>query len=635
MTRSAKLTFLENHLPSLSAGAYEISVTQTVRVDQEPHPASFATNRKIGIAAERTSLNPKAVHQVFPPDHSRGDHDTVLPHVILERSTLPWERSAEIGTDVPWLGLLVFHGAEAPETKPTTAGQLFLGSSTAPFFPSIEMEDFWQAESDPATVIDVPALLLRRIVPTVADLRLLSHVRKTHTEQALSQNTERAAVVANRLPMIDGLTTVHLVSLENRYEGGVFNFQGARDDETIRLISLKSWSFSCRKNGRSLTNILLGLSLSSGHTGQAGLCLPADEADTAAVSTKKANGYVLLPHRCAEGRERAAWYHGPLLPGQNTASDQHGAAAVHAAEDLYTSDAEFELLDVSYGAAWQLGRLTALRDKPFAQKLLAWKRKHAQRLHREGEAQMFANLFPESDQPNEFPELESWLKDLALLKSVPFGYLVPSAKMLPREALRLFWLDWQWVEALLDGAFSLGRVLPGQHANEPRDPIPSIRHRPITGFLLRSEAVAKWPELRFEMNGLSEGDATRLLRLDKLSNDTLLCLYDGPIQSLDIFQKPETLHFGLTLGSGEKSGFYKQLRHPETGAALSDDPADQAEATWRDGAPNRVMDTSKFAAVMADKLQKAGLHEGQGTWTSADTAMQMIQAEFRTRIIVA
>jgi hypothetical protein len=30
----------------------------------------------------------------FPPDGSLGEHSNVLPHIILNRSTLPWERPA-------------------------------------------------------------------------------------------------------------------------------------------------------------------------------------------------------------------------------------------------------------------------------------------------------------------------------------------------------------------------------------------------------------------------------------------------------------------------------------------------------------------------------------------------------------
>src|SRR5262245_19805440 len=58
------------------------------------------------------------------------------------------------------------------------------------------------------------------------------------------------------------------------------------------------------------------------------------------------------------------------------------------------------------------------------------------------------------------PELLSrWLGRLRLLKGVPFNYLIPDEGMLPPESIRFFYLDMNWVDALLDGAFSIGRNL--------------------------------------------------------------------------------------------------------------------------------------------------------------------------------
>ena len=55
--------------------------------------------------------------------------------------------------------------------------------------------------------------------------------------------------------------------------------------------------------------------------------------------------------------------------------------------------------------------------------------------------------------------LTKWLGKLALLTGVPFNYLVPDERMLPLESIRFFYLDPNWVAALSDGAFSIGRNL--------------------------------------------------------------------------------------------------------------------------------------------------------------------------------
>ncbi|HTF04001.1 MAG TPA: hypothetical protein VK826_08245, partial [Bacteroidia bacterium] len=61
--------------------------------------------------------------------------------------------------------------------------------------------------------------------------------------------------------------------------------------------------------------------------------------------------------------------------------------------------------------------------------------------------------------PNMPQPLTDWLSRLALLYGVPFNYLVPDEGMLPPESIRFFYLDINWVEALVDGAFSIGRNL--------------------------------------------------------------------------------------------------------------------------------------------------------------------------------
>ena len=56
-------------------------------------------------------------------------------------------------------------------------------------------------------------------------------------------------------------------------------------------------------------------------------------------------------------------------------------------------------------------------------------------------------------------QISKWLGRLRLLKGVPFNYLVPDERMLPPESIRFFYLDINWIDSLLDGAFSIGRNL--------------------------------------------------------------------------------------------------------------------------------------------------------------------------------
>ncbi|HEX4832096.1 MAG TPA: hypothetical protein VH478_13515 [Trebonia sp.] len=197
-------------------------------------------------------------------------------------------------------------------------------------------------------------------------------------------------------------------------------------------------------------------------------------------------------------------------------------------------------------------------------------------------------------------DLAAWLGRLLTLAGVPFGYLVPDEAMLPPESIRFFRLDEQWVTALLDGAFSLGRNLTAQAGGasasldgallgpvaasaraaaplrpraEVAPPGPADAGAPWTGFLLRSRIVTDYPGLGVNVYpaGATPADPQPALlpvrRLDRLGprGDTLLCLVHGEAYRVDVHQAPELLHYGIddyappaAAGQGPSAG--KKLR---------------------------------------------------------------------------
>ena len=114
-------------------------------------------------------------------------------------------------------------------------------------------------------------------------------------------------------------------------------------------------------------------------------------------------------------------------------------------------------------------------------------------------------------------DLRSWLVRLRLLEGVPFANLVADTELLPPESIRWFYLDRRWTDALVQGALSVGTVnsddrmqltaaVPrgtrrARQRGAQRAPDAGFargsaaRSRPISGFLLRSAAVAGWPGL--------------------------------------------------------------------------------------------------------------------------------------------
>ena len=303
---STKIKFIQYHKPSLEAGEYEIEVTQTIQhsnkiTEQNP----FATKQKFSVGGERFTLNPQDIHSVFPPAGSLGEHSNVLPHIILNRSTLPWERTINgSSTDITWLALLLFDENEKPEPQIINLKEL---NSDRAKFPTFELEAS-QHDDDRVTVIDLKRSLLEKILPTAEDLEYLAHVRQGTDINEKLVGDEFAVIIGNRLPNPQGTSIVHLVSLEKRYQNGQFDFQNAESNDLIRLVSLKSWSFACIEAKHTFKQLLMNLN-------QEPSTLRLSDVSQAEELTM---GYVPLPHYLRQGGKTISWYRSPLTTGKNS-----------------------------------------------------------------------------------------------------------------------------------------------------------------------------------------------------------------------------------------------------------------------------------------------------------------------------
>ncbi len=281
-TPSNRVEFSSFHRPGLSVGDYEISVKPSLSVKGSNKSTDLPTllKQEFSIASERFVLNPADISTVFPPAGSVGDHSNVLPHLILKRSTLPWERKADPAdprdSSLPWLALLIFEDSptEKPVTKLLTVAQLQTPNATAPTaandpsqlqgtasFPKILASTSTAKEAtgklklergqkmdEVVTVIDVKMKVLAGLLPAREDLSLLAHVRQGIDDTANLIGEELAVIIGNRLPKQGVRSIVHLVSLENLYGTNGFYLSlnpNAPDTQLVRLVSLKAWSFSC------------------------------------------------------------------------------------------------------------------------------------------------------------------------------------------------------------------------------------------------------------------------------------------------------------------------------------------------------------------------------------------------------
>lgn len=275
------------------------------------------------------------------------------------------------------------------------------------------------------------------------------------------------------------------------------------------------------------------------------------------------------------------------------------------------------------------------------------------------------------------PYLESFLAHLRMLVGVPFRYLVPDERLLPRESIRFFYLDRSWTDRLVDGAMAVGKIgtrelaLHHGHAGAVRNVLDVAQRvvrplqrgevpteyrsmvderrgdfddeRPITGFLLRSALVSGWPHmdvraydwsddgepppLGFDPGGdLGDVEVLAPLRIERLSPSVMIALFDGEPKLVTLEQPHNGVQFGVDLNNDGR------VTIPVRGSdGVLVDPTDESvsvEVPFRNNG-RRVVDVM----ALRDRL-----HEAQDEHSadvpqrgSANFALSVLNPPFRQR----
>lgn len=179
------------------------------------------------------------------------------------------------------------------------------------------------------------------------------------------------------------------------------------------------------------------------------------------------------------------------------------------------------------------------------------------------------SLMEESASAGKLDAITKYLTQLSLLYEIPFNYLIPSEEVLPENAIRFFYLDNKWLFSLLDGASSIGRnteldqdhdefFLEGVYQNvvhknenvrrtllgkEPIEDLQNTDETPVfTGFLLRSSILLKhFRGIEFIAKG--KQGVLPALRIEALSEDVLLAIFKGELESITIKEPMEGLKY--------------------------------------------------------------------------------------------
>lgn len=256
--QAPRIKFFQNHRPQIIPGDYFVYADRSISHEKIPSDTITETAYRFSVSGERYTLQPQEISSIFPAAGSTGAYTDILPHVILKRKTLPWERLANPNDEeVPWLALLMFDEDQIPEKKIIAVKDLQNQTAGAGFMVPPETET-GQDENARLTVIDVSKDLLEKILPSIASLKLQAHTRQGTNAAEELVGGENAVVFCNRIPEAGKRSKVHLCSLEGLYDAQGFVY--AQGETLFRLVSLKSWDFYSLEHFKITSQTLTELS---------------------------------------------------------------------------------------------------------------------------------------------------------------------------------------------------------------------------------------------------------------------------------------------------------------------------------------------------------------------------------------
>lgn len=430
-----QVTFIQNHLPGLDAGEYQLTVQQQIFESDTTTPVSgdaFSNQYSFAVPGDRFSIgNPgQTLNSVFPAGNSSGEFSAVFPHAVFNKKTFPWIRfpttdqpKVEGGADIPtWLWVMLldeddaaeFGGLNLSPVQRTIAGLVAGNLDSGPAFTSYfaseaAMEDDLdpgQTPTDKINTIDLPIALFQSLAPSLDDLKLMAHGR---TVSLVNQSTGPALstvqptgdfsiVMSNRLPANGKANYAYLVSLEG-LEALLPGYTGPLADTGqaawVRLAVLKNWKFFSAGEPAAFVNMVEKL-----NGRKSGQDQPDAPNTTLTVNYTGSNpdvanalamGYVPLNQGLRTGGQTVSWYRGPLTPYQVEKLDIQFPITSTDAATVF--DPTTGMLDTSYAAAWTLGRMLALQDKSFSTALYNWKKELEAAITRKTEEELMRQEF--------------------------------------------------------------------------------------------------------------------------------------------------------------------------------------------------------------------------------------------------
>jgi hypothetical protein len=376
-----KLKFLDYRKPKLESGKYKVEVTQQYGNPKRTEVVSTATSAlTFRVTGDQLRLSPEQVFAQYPPAGEAGDFADTLPHIALNKASLPWERSAYVYDDdavyselndveiyEPWLYLMVINDDDIsrgdvnnPETR--KLGDMIddatQGTGSAylpqPFVNRLKknVEDQILQASEEVLTIDVKASFFRDLIADrKEDLQYLAHVRQRYSESD-ELIRELAVIMANRFAQgnnqkypLGMANYAMLVSLEQylnddsrvsddtkslyvtggQTTGTPLDQLSGDADAYVRLVILTRWSFTSKDSPINFEKRSQALDVGS-------LRLPSKDSSPdhpyltnipkrdngTPIDDRLKAGMTALWHKFRLGDQSLSWYRGPFVPYQIT-----------------------------------------------------------------------------------------------------------------------------------------------------------------------------------------------------------------------------------------------------------------------------------------------------------------------------
>ena len=349
--------------PVLEEGAYIITGSQDVT---SPVMEQFSATRDFYVAANTENLAVGELFSVYPNPEQQGNFSGTLPFMVLNNPAYPWIRhwTNDIGgAPVPWLALIVVAGNEGAVETDITYSQLLTLKEDGVFFPYDKNAAARCKDDDKIHILTLPRAVCDEVMPAAEDLPWLTHAKYVNlaaAEDAISeQDGWFSTIVANRFVPSDGESTVkstiYLIAVD-KYLGHPI----PDHCEFVRFVSLYHWNvYSQNVEDESFVGLMSGLSRNS----------------------RSVEGNSLKPHYLRTGEKTYSLYHSPLLPLDSARYENINGEENYTADGRMIYDWETGIFDVSYAAAFNLGRLITLSRRSEAEAITAWRKEHAMERH--------------------------------------------------------------------------------------------------------------------------------------------------------------------------------------------------------------------------------------------------------------